>query len=258
MHQQPYCLTLPKPFFKIFLFRIYAPTTHSTDIEFDETSVSGFHTSPRQSSPHKPIHQRHCPHTPQTPQIPQPYTTTNSTHAPVQPPQTPQIPQPYTTTNSTHAPVQPPQTPTTIQPHTHTLHKHPHPYSLHRHPQPHKHTHDAGPPTDADVDAVAPTLTPTRRRCCSTDLVAIGQARYRIRPHKNRQYQSTPAIGQARYRIRLDRPDRIRPKPDQAGLDKVRPDRTRPGIRQAGYSTKIRPYQTSRNQAGRVQNRIRT
>ena len=63
MYQQTYCLTLPKPFFKIFLFRIYAPTIHSTDIDFDETSVSGLHTSPRQSSHHKPIHQRHTqPH----------------------------------------------------------------------------------------------------------------------------------------------------------------------------------------------------
>ena len=39
MHQQTYCHTLSKPFFKIFLFRIYAPTIHSTDIDFDETSA---------------------------------------------------------------------------------------------------------------------------------------------------------------------------------------------------------------------------
>ena len=98
MHQQPYCLTLPKPFFKIFLFRIYAPTIHSTDIEFDETSVRSPHIS-APTQPRKPIHQRHCPH---------PHTR-HEFHA---------------TTDS--APIQPPQTP----------HSHPHtpqPYSLHRH-----------------------------------------------------------------------------------------------------------------------------
>ena len=38
MHQLTYCHTLPKPFSQIFLFRIYAPTIHSTDIDSDETS----------------------------------------------------------------------------------------------------------------------------------------------------------------------------------------------------------------------------
>ena len=45
MHQQTHCLTLPKPFFQIFLFRIYAPTVqthpHHIDPVFAETSVSG-------------------------------------------------------------------------------------------------------------------------------------------------------------------------------------------------------------------------
>ena len=45
MHQLTYCHTLPKPFFKIFLFRIYAPTIHSTDFELDETSHQFTHIS---------------------------------------------------------------------------------------------------------------------------------------------------------------------------------------------------------------------
>ena len=215
MYQQTYCHTLSKPFFKIFLFRIYVPTIqtypHHIDSIFAETSV--------------PV----------------------STHS---------------------APIQPPQTnPPTTQPHTLHNHTH-HRYRAHTAPQIHTPTRRSPGPADADVDAVDVDAQPAssgltvrplgRTRSRSPDALAathrsaIGQARHRIRPHKNRQYQSTPAIGQARYRIRLDRPDRIRPKPDQAGLDKVRP-----GIRQAGYSTKIRPYQTSRNQAGRVHNRIR-
>ena len=39
MYQQTYCHTLSKPFSKIFFFRIYVPTTHSADVDFDETSV---------------------------------------------------------------------------------------------------------------------------------------------------------------------------------------------------------------------------
>ena len=74
MHQQTYCHTLLQPFFKIFLFRIYAPTIHSTDIEFDETSDRLPHIS-------API---------QHPQTNPP--TTQSTTAPYH---TPQIPQPY-------------------------------------------------------------------------------------------------------------------------------------------------------------------
>ena len=89
MHQQTHCHTLPKPFSKIFFFRIYVPTTHSTDIDSDETSVR-LPQIPRQSSPHKPIHQRHCPH-PQT-QIPH---STNTT--PIQLPQTHTAPQTPTT-----------------------------------------------------------------------------------------------------------------------------------------------------------------
>ena len=82
MHQLIHCHTLLQPFSKIFLFRIYVPTTYTPamlDFDLDETSVSGFHKhtrqtapanqstatpstkSPRPYSPHKPIHQRHCP-----------------------------------------------------------------------------------------------------------------------------------------------------------------------------------------------------
>ena len=43
MYQQTHCLTLPKPFFKIFFFRIYAPTIQTyprhIDPVFAETSV---------------------------------------------------------------------------------------------------------------------------------------------------------------------------------------------------------------------------
>ena len=163
MHQQTYCHTLLQPFFKIFLLRIYAPTIHSTDIEFDETSV------------------RH-------PQI----------HAPIQPTQT----NPPTTQSTHHryhhthstntTTIQPPQTHTASTP-TQT------------------HSTQGRPDIDAvdalDVDADAQTFSPPQAGLQSglqaghVDAApcqsAIRQARYRIRPHKNRQYQATAAIGQA-------------------------------------------------------------
>ena len=106
MHQLIHCHTLLQPFSKIFLFRIYVPTTYTPamlDFDLDETSVSGFHKhtrqtapanqstttpstkSPRPYNPHKPIHQRHCPQ-PHTPQIPRQYslhkhTQTHSTQS---------------------------------------------------------------------------------------------------------------------------------------------------------------------------------
>ena len=135
MHQQTYCHTLPKPFSKIFLFKIYAPTVqtypHHIDLIFDETSVP-VPQIPTPTQPRKPIHQRHCPHIPHS---------TNTTT--IQPPQT--------------------HSPTNAQRHRRPL--------------------DASPPTDADVDAVAPRSDAIPRRCCSTDAVAathrsaIGQAR---------------------------------------------------------------------------------
>ena len=139
MHQQTYCHTLLQPFFKIFLFRIYAPTIHSTDIDFDETSdrlphisapIQHPQTNPPTTPPnlhvhttHKPIHQR--PHNTTTD------TTLHKYH--------------ITHTASTN---------------THSLHKHT------------PHSTQARPPTsDVDVDATL-TLMPIPRRCCSTDAVA--------------------------------------------------------------------------------------
>ena len=148
MHQQTYCLTLPKPFFKIFLFRIYAPTIHSTDIDFDETSVSGIHTSPRQSSHHKPIHQRHSPPNLHVHTTHKPIHQRPQTHKPNHRYHTPQIPQPYKFLPQPHKHIQPPQT------HTHDA-------------QP-AHSTQARPPTQT----LTLTLTPMHRRCCSTDAVA--------------------------------------------------------------------------------------
>ena len=192
MYQQPYCLTLPKPFFKIFFFRIYVPTIHSTDIDSDETSVR--HPQiPAPTQPHKPIHQRHCPHPPQIPHILHKY---------------------HTHTHSTDT--------TTIQTHNDT------------------DTLDASPPTDVDVDAVAPTLSHSQAGCRRSPIPvrnSTGQAPDRIRLNQTRQDQAIqnqtgqdqaahsqlnrPGIRQAIYRTRLDQ---IR----QARLDQVRPDRTRP------------------------------
>ena len=72
MHQQTYCHTLPKPFFKIFLFRIYAPTVqtrpHHIDPVFTETSVSGStnthtHTTHTNQSTNDTAHTLHKYHT---------------------------------------------------------------------------------------------------------------------------------------------------------------------------------------------------
>ena len=176
MYQQTYCLTLPKPFFKIFLFRIYAPTIHSTDIDFDETSVSGLHTSPRQSSHHKPIHQRHSP----------PNLHVHTTHKPI---------------HQRHCP----------QPHTPQIHtpQIPRQYSLHKHIQPpqtqtptHRHIRRRAAPDvvdalDADVDADTQTLLQHR---CSRSPIPVrnwtGQAdRIRL---KTRQDRIRPKTDQAR------------------------------------------------------------
>ena len=96
MHQQIHCHTLPKPFFKIFLFRIYAPTIHSTDFELDETSVRHpqIHTpiQPTQTNPPTTQSHRYTPIRPTNQstndhrytdtQIPRPHgpTNTNTTH----------------------------------------------------------------------------------------------------------------------------------------------------------------------------------
>ena len=113
MHQQTYCHTLPKPFSKIFLFRIYAPTIHSTDFKFGETSVRLTHISapiqhpqtnpPTTQSTKFPSHHKNQStndHRPQTkPQIPH---STNTT--PIQPPQTHTAPQTHTPTRRKPSP----------------------------------------------------------------------------------------------------------------------------------------------------------
>ena len=197
MHQQIHCHTLPKPFSKIFFFRIYAPTIHSTDIDSAETSAPVYthlranpatQTNPpttpstkssRPYSPHKPIHQRH-----------------RSTH----------------TTGTTHsadsAPTQPhkrTQTPTRRQAPPTTL-------TTHR---------EAMPYLDVDAQPASSGLTVrpsgrTRRR--STDAVAAfatGQARYQARSGQTRLDQvrtctrfNRPGIKQAKCQTR---PNRIRP-----------------------------------------------
>ena len=130
MHQQTYCHTLPKPFSKIFLFRIYAPTIHSTDFKFGETSVRHPHISapiqPPQTNP--PTTQSTKSPRPYDPQTNPPTTTDAQTK--------PQIPH---STNTT--PIQPPQTHTAS---TNT----------------HAHSTQARPPTQ--------TLTPLHAKRCHT------------------------------------------------------------------------------------------
>ena len=139
MHQLTYCHTLPKPFSQIFLFRIYAPTIHSTDFELDETSDRFPHISapiqPPQTNPqrHRPpnLHahtatQTNPPTTPST-KSPRQHCHTKPIH------QRPQIPHPYSSTNQ------------------HTTTQIPHPYG----------------PTDANTTQSRPptlTLTPSHRR----------------------------------------------------------------------------------------------
>ena len=206
---------MPYPFQTLFQnFFIQNLCTNCTDtstpyrLYFRRDQRSGFHKYPHPYNPHKPIHQRHCPH---TPQIPHPYSPTN-THANQSTSDT--VPQPHSTDS---APIQPhkhtqPHSPTNTHNHTqpptdtHSLHTHTASTDTHRHddaaPAPDVDVVDA---PDADVDAVAPTLTPTRRRCCSTDLVAIGQAKQTGSGHPSAIGQAS--IRQAKYRIRLDRPD---------------------------------------------------
>ena len=147
MHQQTYCHTLSKPLSQIFLFRIYAPTTHAIDLDPDETSV--------------PVSTNTHTHT--TPQTNPP--TTTDTH--------PQIPHPQTPTNPTPTQIPHPYSPTSTQPHKHTA---PH------HTPTHAPQTDAGP-TDVDVDAASmssqPRLSPFRasdRPSTGSDQTRSGQA----------------------------------------------------------------------------------
>ena len=124
-----------------------APTLTST------RPATGLHTSPRQSSIHKPIHQRHSP----------PNLRANTTHKPIHQRHSPHIP--HSTNTHTH----------TASTNTYSLHKNTRPL-------------DASPPTDVDavdaldVDADAQTLL--QHRCsrspdalAATHRSAIGQAR---------------------------------------------------------------------------------
>ena len=140
------------------------------------------------------------------------------------------------------APIQPPQTnpPTTPSTPTDTTHtpQIPHPHSLH------KHTRDAGPPTDVDVDAAASTLTPSHRETmpCPDVVAAPMQSQPRTSPQFDRPVirqdqaiQNRTGSGRAPDRPGT-RQDQI--EPDQARPDQIRPSQTRPsqarsGIRQA-------------------------
>ena len=209
MHQLIHCHTLSKPFSKIFLFRIYAPTVqthpHHIDSIFAETSV-------RFPQIHTPIQP-----TQTNPPTTLPTHSTNST--PIQPHKHARKPihqrhRPTTTLHRFRAHTAP-QTHTATQPHKHpqpyaATHRHPQPpqpHSLHRHPQ----TRDAAPApdvVDVDVDAVASRNDAIPRRCCSTDTVAesaIRQAKQTGSGHPSAIGQAS--IRQAKYRIRLDRPD---------------------------------------------------
>ena len=121
--------------------------THTISTPFSTRPASGFHTSPRQSSHRKPIHQRHCPH-------PQPHTrhefrAHTAPHTTTQPPQTP-------------TPIQPPQTHAHTAPQTHTPtqpHRRTRPHSLHKHTPTQPPTRRR-PPTTLTTHSTQ-TLTPT-------------------------------------------------------------------------------------------------
>ena len=99
MHQLIHCHTLLQPFSKIFLFRIYVPTTYTPamlDFDLDETSVSGFHKHTRQTAP-----ANQSTTTPST-KSPRPYSPRKPNHndtvhqisTPIQPHRRTQIPTP--------------------------------------------------------------------------------------------------------------------------------------------------------------------
>ena len=157
-----------------------APTLNST------RPATGIHRYTRQSSHHKPIHQRPQTHAhTRTPQIPHPYSPTNA-----------QQPHPYTHTNQS----------TNDIVHTHRYHtpQIPQPYSLHTHTASTKpHTLDAAQaPVDVDVDVDADTQTLLQHRCsrspgCRRSPCPVrnwtGQAD-RIRPYKTRPDRIRPPI----------------------------------------------------------------
>ena len=104
MHQLIHCHTLLQPFSKIFLFRIYVPTTYTPamlDFDLDETSVSGFHKHTRQTAPAN----QSTNDTVHTLQISHTHSTNTTT---IQPPQTHTAPQTHNDTNAHSTPARPP------------------------------------------------------------------------------------------------------------------------------------------------------
>ena len=227
MYQQTYCLTLPKPFFKIFLFRIYVPTIHSTDIAFDETSVR----FPQISAPIQPT-QTNPPTT-----LPTHSTNTTDTatihnhkfHTRAR-----------TASTNTHNHTAPhPHAPHTTNTHNHTA---PHPYSLHRHPQPpqtaiqpHKHTQPRSTPARPPTQ----TLTPTHREampCPDVDAQPASSG-LTVRP-SGRPASSGPIVGPRRpdgrtrrrspRSFRTSQSDRPGTRQDQIEPSQARPDQAKP------------------------------
>ena len=239
MYQQIHCHTLPFHFPKFFssefMYQPYtAPTLTPT------RPASGLHTSPRPSShtnqstndtvQHTPTLHKYHNHTASAPI--QPHKPIHQRHRPTHN-HTPQIPQPYSL-------------------HTHTASTKTHNHT----PQiPHTQTHARTTrprPTDADADAVAPTLSHSQPRCTRSHAPvrnSTGQAPDRIRLNQTRQDQAIqnqtgqdqaiqnqtgqdqaahsqlnrPGIRQAIYRIR---PDQIRPS--QTRPNRIRPYQTKP------------------------------
>ena len=149
MHQLIHCHTLLQPFSKIFLFRIYVPTTYTPamlDFDLDETSVSGFHKHTRQTAPANQS------------------TTTPSTKSPR--PYNPHKPNHNDTVHQISTPIQPPQTnpPTTLS-HKQTKPQIPRPYSptdAHRYPHRPAATHATPSPADDVDDAPRSDAIPRR------------------------------------------------------------------------------------------------
>ena len=232
MHQQTYCHTLPKPFSKIFLFRIYAPTIHSTDIDFDETSDRFTHIS----APIQPP-QINPPTTTDT--RPYTHTTDTHTHTAPQPHATDTAPQPHNDTNA--------QTPTRRSPGppTQTL------TPSHREAMPYPDV-DAAPmqsqPRCTRSPRTSPQLDrPDRQDQIEPDKTGLDQRPYRgqvsDRPRTKPDgtgsgHDMTHAIQPARYQTGHNLTGRIQDQAiqNQTGQDQARPSRwqvsDRPSTRQ--------------------------
>ena len=190
MHQQTYCHTLPKPFSKIFFFRIYVPTIHSADIEFDETSDRLTHIS-------APIqHPQTNPPTTQSTKSPRPYDPQTNPPTTTDAQTKPQIPHSTNTTT-----IQPPQTHTAPQTHNDT----------------HAHSTQARPPTQ--------TLTPSHREAMPyLDVDAQpASSGLTVRPSGRTRRRSTDAVA-GQMQSQPSQSDRPGIRQDQA-----KPDQTRSG-----------------------------